>query len=98
MVDPHRKTIIKGCKDKYVSHGNPIGSGRAVVVPADPHDPVFGIQIHETTIHNDDVSLLSEYQVREFGITISSVAQRHLPDDTDHAQSLSPSEGVHIPF
>ena len=74
MIDPHRKAIIKGCKDRYVSHGNLIGSGRAVVVPADPCGEVFGIRIHEAAIHNDDVSLLSEYQAREFGTVINSVA------------------------
>ena len=98
MIDPHRKAIIKGCKDRYVSHGNPIGSGRAIVVPADLRGEVFGIRIHEAAIHNDDVSLLSEYQAREFGTVINSVALRHLPHGTEHAQTLSLSEGVYIPF
>ena len=58
----------------------------------------MGIRIHEAAIHNDDVSLLSEYQAREFGTVINSVARRHLPDEAVHAQSLSPAEDVYIPF
>ena len=61
-IDPHRKAIIKGCKDSYVSKGNPIGIGCAVVVGPDPRDPPIGIRISEAAIHQDDVSLLSEFQ------------------------------------
>ena len=43
MIDPHPEAIIKRCKDRYVSHGNPIGSGHAVVVPTDPRDTIVGI-------------------------------------------------------
>ena len=30
--DPFRRAIIKGCKDNYISRGNPIGSGRAIIM------------------------------------------------------------------
>ena len=75
-----------------------IGSGHAVVVPPDPHGHTFGIRIHEAAIHEDDVSLLSEYQAREFGTVVNLVARRQLPRDAAHAQTLSPSAGVYIPF
>jgi len=97
-IDPSRKAIIKGCKDSYVSRGNPIGTGRAVVVSSDPRAPLIGIRIHEAAIHNDDVSLLSEFQAREFGTVINSVARRHVKDDHDNAQSLIPHPDIKIPF
>ena len=59
-VDPLCKAIVKCCKDSYVSRGNPIGTGRAMVVV--PNHPPIGICIHEAAIHPNEVSLLSEYQ------------------------------------
>ena len=96
-IDPHRRAVIKGCKDSYISRGNPIGTGRAVVVGTDPRVPPIGIRINEAAIHHDEVSLLSEFQAREFGTVINSVARRHAKNDP-LAQSLIPHPDVHIPF
>ena len=98
-IDPHRKAVIRGCKDKYVSHGNPIGSGRAVVVPNDPDAEPIGIIVNEAAIHDDDVSLLSEYQARDFGTIVNSVPRRHAREmNLEDAQYISPEADVRIPF
>ena len=96
-IDPHRKAVMKGCKDSYVSKGNPIGVGRAVVVGTNPRDPPIGICISEAAIHHDDVSLLSEFQACGFDTVVNSIPRRH---STPHsmAQSLCPSPDVTIPF
>ena len=98
-IDPHRKAVIRGCKDKYVSHGNPIGSGRAVVVPSDPDADPIGIIINEAAIHDDDVSLLSKYQARDFGTIVNSIPRQHAREmDLEDAQYLSPEPDVRIPY
>ena len=82
-----------------MSHGNPIGTGRAVVIPSTPNAHPIGIRVHEAAIHHDAISLLSEYQARDFGVVINSMARRHLPTDSnDKAQYIAPTDGIRIPF
>ena len=96
-IDLHQKAIIKGCKDSYISKGNPIGVGRAVVVGTDPRDPPIRIHISEAAIHQDDVSRLSEFQAREFGVVVNSIPRCHSTNDS-MAQSLCSNPDVSIPF
>ena len=97
-VVPNRFATIKGCKNSYISRGNQIGTGLAVVVPNDPTKPLIGIRVHERAIHNEALSLLSEYQMAEYKVIVDSRAKHHLIDHEGNTgrQMISPSPGVEI--
>ena len=58
------------------------------------------LRIHETPYnHGSPITLLSEYQIREFGLIIDSVATKHkLSNDRHGTQRLVLNDYVHIPF
>ena len=98
-INPHRKAVIKGCKNRYVSHGNLIESGRAIVISSNPDMEPIGIIINKAAIHDNDVSLLSEFQARDYGTIVNSIPQRHAAlMNIDKAQYISPEPGIEIPF
>ena len=61
--------------------------------------PVF-LKVNEAVYHQDNpITLLSEYQIREYGYVIDSVATKHKRSSTEAGtQRLALSEYVHIPF
>ena len=58
------------------------------------------LHFHESPLNkNLPVSIASEYQIREFGLAIDSVAGKHrLGPDSYGTQRFQLNEGVHIPF
>ena len=58
-VVQHRFATIKGCKDSYVSKGNRIGTGLAVVITGLSECPLIGIQVNEAAIQDteDDTAM-----------------------------------------
>ena len=58
------------------------------------------LRVHETPYMQDsDVTLISEYQVREHGIAIDSVSKRHkTAHGTYGKQCMTLSENVYLPF
>ena len=61
--------------------------------------PVF-LKINEAPyVENNPVTLLSEYQVREYGYVIDSIATKHQKSATEYGtQRFTLSNDVHIPF
>jgi hypothetical protein len=58
------------------------------------------LRVHEALyVENSNITLISEYQVRENGIAIDSVSRRHKNvNGTFGTQRMILSENVHVPF
>ena len=97
-VVPNRRATVHGAKNKYISRGNRIGAGRAVVVTKD--NELFGIEMHEQAIHDEKLTLLSEFQVSDHGVIVNSKSKKHLLDHegTTGLQMISPEPDVTIPL
>ena len=97
-VVPNRQATVHGAKNKYISRGNCIGAGRAVVVTKD--NELFGIEMHEQAIHDKKLTLLSEFQVSDHGVIVNSKSKKHLLDHegTTGLQMISPEPDVTIPL
>jgi len=61
---------------------------------------VFGIHVNEAAIHDEELTLLSEYQMAQYGIVVDPRARHHPVDHNGGfgRQMISPSEGVIIPL
>ena len=77
---PNRFAVIKGCKESYVSKGNKIGSGIAVVISEDASIKPFGIRVREAVVHDNELTLLAEFQMRQFGVIVDTVPIDHSID------------------
>ena len=83
------------------STATPLVPIATVMVLAQSHTgiPVI-LKIHEAPyIESNPIMLISEYQVREYGLVIDSTSKRHkAPNGQYGTQRFNISEDVHIPF
>ena len=79
--------------------GLTIGTAITKIVSVDP--PIF-VHAHEMVMNPSSwITLLSEYQIREYGCVIDSVAKHHKrshADDDFGTQCFQPTKGITIPF
>lgn len=75
-VVQNRKATISGCKDGYVSRGNPICSVYTMMILPPPHGPQ-GFLVHEAAIHKDNINIMSNSQMQEHGVIVDGAAKHH---------------------